>query len=365
MLNVKAPSQLYMEGHAGNYALMRIKGDSTVQLALDSRIARESSWKNKSSTVVHCDDLLRNNIDQDRFLIPCPENTFDVESSRKTEIPRAKAAMKNSIEEETLETWNQKVGKLTMQGDFAKLLIEEKENVTWQSWIRNVPRGVLSFALKSSTNTLPTPDNLVRWGKRRLAKCPLCSNHGTLEHILNFCSISLTQGRLTWRHDSVLNHLTRSILQDKPDNIEIFCDLPGFDLNGSTIPPDILVTTSRPDLVIINRAEKKIFLLELTCSFESNSASAHARKMTKYTTLKLDLEDKGYYCMLVPFEVGSRGHIFKQTRLNLMNIFVLNKLKPNVYKLIKEVSKISLLCSFSIFHAFSQPTWQNPPFLEP
>ena len=178
--------------------------------------------------------------------------------------------------------------------------------MTWQSWIRNVPRGVLSFALKSSTNTLPTPDNLVRWGKRRVAKCPLCSNHGTLEYILNFCPISLPQGRYTWRHDSVLNHLTKSILQDKPEHLQIYCDLPGFYLNGSTIPADILVTTARPDIVILNRLEKKIFLLELTCSFEQNSAAANAIKTAKYTALKLDLEERGYYCMLVPFEIGSR-----------------------------------------------------------
>ena len=53
----------------------------------------------------------------------------------------------------------------TMQGDFTQLLIEEKENVTWQALIKNVPRGIMSFALNSVTNTLPSPDNLKRWGK--------------------------------------------------------------------------------------------------------------------------------------------------------------------------------------------------------
>ena len=59
-----------------------------------------------------------------------------------------------------------------MQGDFTKLLIEEKENVTWKSIIRNVPGGILSFALNSATNTLPTPDNLRRWGKRLVSVYP-------------------------------------------------------------------------------------------------------------------------------------------------------------------------------------------------
>ena len=53
----------------------------------------------------------------------------------------------------------------TMQGDFLKLLIEEKENVTWQALIRNVPRGIMSFALDSVTNTLPLQTTL-RGGER-------------------------------------------------------------------------------------------------------------------------------------------------------------------------------------------------------
>ena len=106
-----------------------------------------------------------------------------------------------------------------MQGDFTKLLMEEKENVTWKSIINNVPRGVLSFALNSATNTLATPDNLRRWGKRMASKWPLCSDHGTLEHILNFCSISLNQGRFTWRHNTVLSHITNTIVQNKPEHL--------------------------------------------------------------------------------------------------------------------------------------------------
>ena len=121
---------------------------------------------------------LDQNIQSDTVFIPTAQNTFDVATSNRSEIPRAKKAIKQSIQEQTLELWNSKVERLTMQGDFAKLLIEEKENVTWISIINNVPRGILSFALNSITNSLPTPDNLRRWGKRVVSKCPLFSNHG-------------------------------------------------------------------------------------------------------------------------------------------------------------------------------------------
>ena len=41
--------------------------------------------------------------------------------------------------------------------------------------------------------------------------CPLCSSKTpTINHILNFCPTALNQGRLTWRHDSVLSKLVGS-----------------------------------------------------------------------------------------------------------------------------------------------------------
>ena len=231
LLNIKTPSHLYKEAHAGNYALMRIKGDATVNLALDSRLERESQWTSKYSTISESDKILRENIDNDRFLIPATENSFDIEISRSLEILKAKEAIKKSIKDDVTNFWNSKVQSLTMQGDFANLLIEEKENVTWQSVIKNVPKGIMSFALKSVTNSLATPDNLKRWGKRQVSQCPLCKNNGTLHHILNFCPIALNQGRYTWRHNSVLHFMSKTIMHEKPDDLEVFADLPGLDLN--------------------------------------------------------------------------------------------------------------------------------------
>ena len=120
-----------------------------------------------------------------------------------------------------------------------------------------------------------------------VSKCSICNNTGTLEHILNFCQVALTQKRYNYRHDSVLNHLARVIIENKPDNIVVYADLTDLDLNGNTIPPDILVTLSRPDLVIINRSIKSVFVLELTCSFDRNILAANIRKSTKQAGAEL------------------------------------------------------------------------------
>ena len=186
-----------------------------------------------------------------------------------------------------------------------------------------------------------------------------------MQHILNWCPKALKEGRFTWRHNSVLYHFATTLKEKAPDNLEIFADLPNFWLNGGTIPPDILPTGLRPDIVIINRAERKITLLELTCSFECNIEAANIRKTKNYNDLKADLEKAGWKVSLTPFEIGSRGLITKRNRESLITAMKRNIIKVKHTQLFNELSKISLLCSYSLFQAHCVPSWQDPPFLHP
>ena len=210
--------------------------------------------------------------------------------------------------------------KLTLQGEFAKLLIEEEENITWKSILNNIPKGVLSFALKATVNGLPTPDNIKRWGTRKLDKCTICGNFGNLEHVLNWCNTALNQKRFNWRHDSVLKYMKKEMDKGKPESLTIYTDIPGHSINGGTIPADILTTLQRPDIVIINRSERKITLFELTVSFEKNADAAHARKTATYLDLITDLTQRGWSAENVPFEIGSRGHINNRNKISITNV---------------------------------------------
>ena len=49
-----------------------------------------------------------------------------------------------------------------MQGDYLALIMEERDCVTWKSYLWDVPQGVLKFAINAGINTLPTFDNLKR-----------------------------------------------------------------------------------------------------------------------------------------------------------------------------------------------------------
>ena len=119
----------------------------------------------------------------------------------------------------------------------------------------------------------------------------------------------------------MLNHLYNTLKSVATESTEIYSDLPGQGINGTTIPQDILVANgqgSKPDLTIIDRKNMKIALLELTCPLERNIEAAHTRKLVKYTQMQLDLESKGFSVQLVPFEIGSAGHIFKNTKEQIM-----------------------------------------------
>ena len=79
LMGIKSPSQLYLEGHAGNLLMCKLKADTNVLLAIDSQLSRESEWSRKSSTIVQCQDILDKVQENNSF--PTPQNCQNFESS--------------------------------------------------------------------------------------------------------------------------------------------------------------------------------------------------------------------------------------------------------------------------------------------
>ena len=239
MLGMKSPSQVYKEADTGTYTMMRRKGDSVVNHVLDSRLERESGWKRKSSTVVEANTILKENVANHKITAPTNKSSTD----KEVLINEAKREANKSIKEETLALWNKKVEKLTLQGDFANLLIEKKHPVMLDGEVfATTSQKECSHALKASINGLNTPDNLKRWGIRKLDKCNLCGYFANLEHVLNWCKTSLDQRRFDWRHDSIPNFMATEMKKRKPDEITLYIDIQGHKINGGTIPANIITT---------------------------------------------------------------------------------------------------------------------------
>ena len=78
-----------------------------------------------------------------------------------------------------------------------------------------------------------------------------------------------------------------------------------------------------------------------------------------------DIENRGYTVNLLPFEIGSRGLIKNQTKSDLLLCLKSQHSFKIGSKFFKDISKIALLCSFSIYHSGQDPVWVNPPQLTP
>ena len=105
-------------------------------------------------------------------------------------------------------------------------------------------------------------------------------------------------------------------------------------------------------------------VLELTCPWDANISRSHDFKQEKYAPLVADLS-RDYKVFHFSIEVSVRGQVSKGNRARL-KAFVYRCCrdpKTTTGRLVSHCSKISLLCSYSIFYARKEPTWSSPQLL--
>ena len=276
-----------------------------------------------------------------------------------------------------------------IQGDWLNFDAVLKADLSWNSLIYSIPQELLKFLLSSTHNVLPTSDNLRRWGKTVVdLKCCLCGfSNPTLKHILNGCSMALKQGRYTWRHDSILQHLVedlKSFVGCANSGIEntfikfvregkqpskrrvphksgllftandwvLVYDNPH---NPLVIPHHIVQTPLRPDIIIYSNATKQVFILELTVPAEDNIIQRHTDKESKYAKLLDDININQWTGHVVGIEIGSRGYVAKSFG------FALQKLglkQDAITKLRKAISLIYIRCSYLIYLSRKNEIWR-------
>lgn len=239
-----------------------------------------------------------------------------------------------------------------------------EDNFTWKSYIYDLPRGTQKFILNASINTLPTLCNLKQWGKCPSEKCPHCGSKETTFHILNGCKKYLEDGRFTWRHDNIINYIY-SIASNHP-HLQVYADIPLKTVpSGGTIPADIIVTSAKPDLVVVSREERELHIYELTVPYETRLEFAHDLKAEKYAPLVQDLQDRGWKTKYFPIEVGSRGLMPHRTKVALYKLLQLANHKKPPKSIYQAVSKLAVVGSYKIYLSRKETTWTSPAYLCP
>jgi hypothetical protein len=122
-----------------------------------------------------------------------------------------------------------------------------------------------------------------------------------------------------------------------------------------------MVLAQRPDLAIHDRSvhgRYRIALVELTCPWDTDAKRAKECKASRYADLKTALSSEGWDCSLYMIEVGERDHILKSVKDRLRLLFrpwVPLGHRSGIGQMMKDISRISLVCSFPKFQARNDP----------
>ena len=189
------------------------------------------------------------------------------------------SACKSVVSSRYARDWEAHLNTLTVQNALSDILPLGSEDQLWNRLLTGMPAGQLSFVLRASTECLPSPSTLVRWGyssplNSLSRKCPLCSyNTCTAHHVLSSCPSALSDGQYTWRHDRVLAKLFQFVRDHNPA-ATVFADIPSLracESPPATVPTQVATTTARPDIVLYQ--DKSVTLLELTVPLELSNQS--------------------------------------------------------------------------------------------
>jgi hypothetical protein len=304
------------------------------------------------------------------------------------------AKMRTIAEDQSLV----RVYSLAIGGNWMKLQELMQHDLSWQAQLHSIPEARLKFLLNSIQLSLPTPSNLRLWGKSSSGRCALCGyRNATLLHILAGCERSLK--RFTWRHNLVLYILLKHIcgrlkdhnrnhdptrqrpsiqfvregeskrrqppknnnrhsLLDGAVDWEFLLDLPEVPL---IVPPFIIDTPLRPDLIIWSRRTKTVIFGELTCPWEENITKANQRKNLRYSELADLVRLAGWTVHLLPFEVGCRGFVAISFRKLLSKIAFPPRQTSDI---VKRVSLTTLQASYIIYKARHGHQWHEFDLVE-
>ena len=240
-------------------------------------------------------------------------------------------AVREAILKERLDTWKNK----PQHGAFLKLL-DERELHVKQSlvWMNKVHLDAYSEAYICAAQELAL---ITRYHEKNILKnrmddrCRICQNETeTVFHILAGCGV-LSKREYFTRHNSLCQYVHFEILKHfdfpcgenwyvhKPrdvimaKNVEIAYD--------QVISTDRPVGGNRPDILVRDIANKKAYIIDISCPCDVNVSLKEAEKIGKYGALRRELLRMwGGECVIIPVIVGGLGAVSKNTEKHMRSL---------------------------------------------
>ena len=224
---------------------------------------------------------------------------------------------------------------------------------TWQSMLNKLPGSIFAFARKALIFCLPNRSNLFRWKMVENNECGFCKRAETQLHVLSNCVPNLN--RYTWRHDSILWTILKKISSSVEDEVQIYADCCEVQYKCSSE----LFLSKRPDIVVIK--SRKVWVVELTVCFETNTKKSRDYKQTRYENLKRELQIECDDFEVIYFEVTTLGFISKDSYKQMSKF--LSECKTNVDRVIYKCMETSIRASFFVFCGRNKE-WTDPELLK-
>ena len=199
----------------------------------------------------------------------------------------------------------------------------------------------------------------------------------------------LEQGRVSWRHDSVLavivKYLKESLMKRRKlpgisDKIKFvkkgvkppkqrrtrasfWGDADDWKILMDTrriqyqVPPSIASTSLRPDICVYSESAKKVCFIELTSPAEENIKLWKIKKREKYIDLVQEAKSNGFKACSRTIEVGARGFL-SDTSMGIFSMFGFDFRESR--KIRRHLSKTAIRCSHFIWINRENGTWGQP-----
>ena len=108
------------------------------------------------------------------------------------------------------------------------------------------------------------------------------------------------------------------------------------------LPPNVAVSTLKPDIVVLDKQKKAVHIFELTCPAEHRIETANQLKAHKYSHFESDIMH--FKTTVIPFEVGSHtGYLTRNNKTRLASLHKFCKKSIKLKNFERNISAITIL----------------------